>query len=588
MKPMNLRRTSIFSRSPLSVRLDLTASVRNWVEGRILGPKICAKIFPKHAFGFVAAGAAALLFGFANIPLQAADPESQTVPELKFDGAPLPAGTPTYAPIVEKVSPSVVTINTSQTTKRGEGPNALSGHPLFDDPMFRKFFGIPEDENPPGRGQNPNVPTPKRRGQGGGQERAESDQQSDGGRDGEGGKDSGKFRGRKREQSTPLGLGSGVIVSADGYILTNNHVLEGADKIEVSFGKAGKSYIARKVGGDVRTDVAVLKIDATNLTPITFSNSDQLRAGDIVIAVGSPFGLTRSATMGVVSAVGRNSQMAQLADLGNFIQTDAAINMGNSGGALVDYLGRLVGLNTAIFSRSGGNQGIGFSVPSNMARSVMESLIKHGRVLRGFLGIGLQDVDEALQKELNVEAGSGAAITEVQPNSPAQKAGLREYDVVTAVNGKKIDGMQDLRLTVASMQPGTKVTLQIIRERKNMDVTVQLGEKAEKKDAPVVAKEADPDVLDGVTVADLEEASRQEFKVPSSVKGALVTAVEPDSIAAAAGIRPGDVIQEVKRRPVSSADEAVKLSEELKKEKQVLLRVYTRGGSRLVMLESKP
>ena len=585
---MNLRRTSIFSRSPLSVRLDLTASVRNWVEGRILGPKICSKICPKHAFGFVAAGAAALLFGFANIPLQAADPESQTVPELKFDGTPLPAGTPTYAPIVEKVSPSVVTINTSQTTKRGEGPNALSGHPLFDDPMFRKFFGIPEDENPPGRGQNPNVPTPKRRGQGGGQERAESDQQSDGGRDGEGGKDSGKFRGRKREQSTPLGLGSGVIVSADGYILTNNHVLEGADKIEVSFGKAGKSYIARKVGGDVRTDVAVLKIDATNLTPITFSNSDQLRAGDIVIAVGSPFGLTRSATMGVVSAVGRNSQMAQLADLGNFIQTDAAINMGNSGGALVDYLGRLVGLNTAIFSRSGGNQGIGFSVPSNMARSVMESLIKHGRVLRGFLGIGLQDVDEALQKELNVEAGSGAAITEVQPNSPAQKAGLREYDVVTAVNGKKIDGMQDLRLTVASMQPGTKVTLQIIRERKNMDVTVQLGEKAEKKDAPVVAKEADPDVLDGVTVADLEEASRQEFKVPSSVKGALVTAVEPDSIAAAAGIRPGDVIQEVKRRPVSSADEAVKLSEELKKEKQVLLRVYTRGGSRLVMLESKP
>ena len=551
----------------------------------------------RRAFRFLAVGAAVLLLGSSTFTLQAADPEGQAVPELKFDGTPLPSGTPTYAPIVEKVSPSVVTINTSQTTKRGEGPNALSGHPLFDDPMFRKFFGIPEEENPSGRPQNPNTPPQKRRGQGGQerQERGETEQQSeagkDGGRDGESGKDGrdgGKFRGRKREQSTPLGLGSGVIVSADGYILTNNHVLEGADKIEVSLGKAGKTYIARKVGGDVRTDVAVLKIDATNLTPITFSNSDQLRAGDIVIAVGSPFGLTRSATMGVVSAVGRNSQMSQLADLGNFIQTDAAINMGNSGGALVDYLGRLVGLNTAIFSRSGGNQGIGFSVPSNMARSVMESLIKHGRVLRGFLGIGLQDVDEGLQKELSVEAGTGAAITEVQPNSPAQKAGLREYDVVTAVNGKKIDGMQDLRLTVASMLPGTKVTLQVIRERKNMDVTVQLGEKAEKKDAPVVAKEVDPDVLDGVTVADLEDASRQEFKVPPSIKGALVTAVEPDSIAAAAGIRPGDVIQEVKRKPIASADEAVKLSEELKKEKQVLLRVYTRGGSRLVMLESKP
>ena len=558
---------------------------------------IAPKIQIRRAFRFLAVGAAVLLLGSSTFTLQAADPEGQAVPELKFDGTPLPSGTPTYAPIVEKVSPSVVTINTSQTTKRGEGPNALSGHPLFDDPMFRKFFGIPEEENPSGRPQNPNTPPQKRRGQGGQerQERGETEQQSeagkDGGRDGESGKDGrdgGKFRGRKREQSTPLGLGSGVIVSADGYILTNNHVLEGADKIEVSLGKAGKTYIARKVGGDVRTDVAVLKIDATNLTPITFSNSDQLRAGDIVIAVGSPFGLTRSATMGVVSAVGRNSQMSQLADLGNFIQTDAAINMGNSGGALVDYLGRLVGLNTAIFSRSGGNQGIGFSVPSNMARSVMESLIKHGRVLRGFLGIGLQDVDEGLQKELSVEAGTGAAITEVQPNSPAQKAGLREYDVVTAVNGKKIDGMQDLRLTVASMLPGTKVTLQVIRERKNMDVTVQLGEKAEKKDAPVVAKEVDPDVLDGVTVADLEDASRQEFKVPPSIKGALVTAVEPDSIAAAAGIRPGDVIQEVKRKPIASADEAVKLSEELKKEKQVLLRVYTRGGSRLVMLESKP
>jgi serine protease Do len=591
---MNLRRTSTSSRAPLSACLDRAAFTFDHLKGQNnpVDEAVVPKIQTRRAFGFAAVGAAVLLCGSCVIPVQAADPDGQTVPELKIDGTPLPAGTPTYAPIVEKVSPSVVTINTSQTSKRGEGPNALSGHPLFDDPMFRKFFGIPEEENPSGRPQNPNVPTPKRRGQGGSQERGETDQQSEGGRDngrdGEAGKEGGKSRGRKREQSTPLGLGSGVIVSADGYILTNNHVLEGADKIEVSLGKAGKTYTARKVGGDVRTDVAVLKIDATNLTPITFSNSDQLRAGDIVIAVGSPFGLTRSATMGVVSAVGRNSQMSQLADLGNFIQTDAAINMGNSGGALVDYLGRLVGINTAIFSRSGGNQGIGFSVPSNMARSVMESLIKHGRVLRGFLGIGLQDVDEGLQKELNVEAGTGAAITEVQPNSPAQKAGLREYDVVTAVNGKKIDGMQDLRLTVASMLPGTKVTLQVIRERKNMDVTVQLGEKAERKDAPVVAKEVDPDVLDGVTVADLEDASRQEFKVPPSIKGALVTAVEPDSIAAAAGIRPGDVIQEVKRKPIASADEAVKLSEELKKEKQVLLRVYTRGGSRLVMLESKP
>lgn len=506
---------------------------------------------------------------------QKANP-STPLPELKVDKTPLPAGTPTYAPIVDRVSPSVVTINTS-TSKNQETTNPLSGHPLFDDPMFRRFFGIPEDNQ-----QQPQKPNQRQapRSPGG------SQGTPNGAPNGEGGP--GSKNSRKREQVTPLGLGSGVIVSPDGYILTNNHVLEGADKIEVSVGKNGKSYPARKIGGDVRTDIAVLKIDATGLPPITFSDSDQIRAGDIVIAVGNPFGLTRSATMGVVSAIGRNTQMSQLADLGNFIQTDAAINMGNSGGALVDYQGRLVGINTAIFSRTGGNQGIGFSVPSNMARYVMESLIRHGRVLRGFLGVGLQDLDESLQKEFNTEPGVGALITEVQQGTPAQKGGLREYDVILSVNGKKVESVQDLRLTVANMQPGTKVTLQINRERKPLELSIQLGEKAEKKEVAQATPEPDPDVLDGVTVADLDDASRQEFKVPAGIKGALVTAVERDSIAASVGIRPGDVIQEVKRRPITSADEAVKLSEELKKEKQVLLRVYTRGGSRLVILESKP
>jgi serine protease Do len=514
----------------------------------------------------------ALLLGSWGLPvLRAADPEAsktgpasaKVLPELKVDNAPLPAGTPTYAPIVEKVAPAVVTINTSQTARKADSRNPLGNHPLFDDPMFRKFFGIPEDQQPQG-------PQPRQKG------RRPDEVQPEG-----------APQGRKREQTMPLGLGSGVVVSTDGYILTNNHVIDGADKIEVSLGKNGKTYVAKKVGGDVRTDIAVLKIEASGLNAITFADSNQLRAGDIVVAVGSPFGLTRSATMGVVSAIGRNTQMSQLADLGNFIQTDAAINMGNSGGALVDYQGRLVGINTAIFSRTGGNQGIGFSVPSNMARSVMESLVKHGRVLRGFLGIGLQDLDEAMQKEFNVETGVGAVVTDVRPGTPAQKAGLREYDVITHVNGKKVEGMQDLRITVAGMVPGTKVSLQCIREKKPVEVVATLGENAEKTESAAPVVEADPDVLDGVTVADLEDATRQEFKVPQGVKGALVTAIDPDSVAAAAGIRPGDVIQEIKRRPISSADEAVKMSEELKKEKQVLLRIFTRGSSRLVMLEAK-
>jgi serine protease Do len=527
-----------------------------------------------HVRGIHALFLPALMLGAVDfITLTAADPEppkpttaaSKPLPELKVDNTPLPASAPTYAPIVEKVAPAVVTINTSQTARKTDPRNPSGNHPLFDDPMFRRFFGIPEDAQPQG-------PQPKQKG------RRQEDTQPE----------NGAPQGRKREQTMPLGLGSGVVVSADGYILTNNHVIDGADKIEVSLGKNGKTYVAKKVGGDVRTDIAVLKIDATGLNAITFADSNHLRAGDIVVAVGSPFGLTRSATMGVVSAIGRNTQMSQLADLGNFIQTDAAINMGNSGGALVDYQGRLVGINTAIFSRTGGNQGIGFSVPSNMARSVMESLIKHGRVLRGFLGIGLQDLDEAMQKEFNVETGVGAVVTDVRPGTPAQKAGLREYDVITHVNGKKVEGMQDLRITVAGMLPGTKVSLQCIREKKGLEIVATLGENTEKGEAAAPVVEADPDVLDGVTVADLDDATRQEFKVPQAIKGALVTAVDPDSVAAASGIRPGDVIQEIKRRPIGSADEAVKMSEELKREKQVLLRVYARGSSRLVMLEAKP
>jgi serine protease Do len=493
-------------------------------------------------------------------------PDVRPLPELKVDNTPLPPTTPTYAPIVERVAPSVVTINTSRTVTQGEGQGGHSpnGNPFLDDPMFRRFFGIPEGELP----QNPRQ-APR----------------SKGGRPVEKGNE-----GRKREQSAPLGLGSGVVVSPDGYIVTNNHVLEDADKIEVTLGNSSRKYAAKKIGGDPSTDIAVLKIEARDLPPITFADSDQLRAGDLVVAVGNPFGLTRSATMGVVSAVGRRDrQMTQMADLTNFIQTDAAINMGNSGGALVDYQGRLVGINTAIFSRSGGNQGIGFAVPANMARGVMESLIKHGRVLRGYLGVALQDLSESLEKKFNVEPGVGALISEVQPGTPAERAGLQEYDVVTAVNGKKVEGVQELRLRVASLLPGSKVTLQIIRDRKPTEITVQLGEKSDKNGAPAPAPvETDPDVLDGVTVGDLDENNRREFSIPEKIKGALVTAVESDSIAAGAGIRPGDVIQEVERRPVTSADQAVKMSEELKREKQVLLRVYSKGGSRFVMLESKP
>lgn len=494
----------------------------------------------------------------------APSPKRNTLPELKVDDSPLPSSAPTYAPIVEKVSPSVVTIQTYQKASgKPSRENPLTGNPLYDDPLLRRFFGIPDPEP---------KKDPKRNGDPSENRNGDSTPKKN-----------------RTDRSLPLGLGSGVIVSADGYILTNNHVVEGADRIEVSVGKSRRPYTAAKIGGDTRTDIAVLKIDAKDLPPITFSNSDLLRAGDVVIAVGNPFNLTRSATMGVVSAVGRrDAETSRMADLGNFIQTDAAINMGNSGGALVDYQGRLVGINTAIFSRSGGNQGIGFSVPSNTARSVMENLIKHGRVLRGFLGIGLEDVTESMQQEFNVEPGTGAMITEVRPDTPAIKAGLKPYDIITAINGRKIEGYKDLQLTVAGMPPGSAVKLDVIRERKPLAVSVTLGEKPEEKMVAAPVQEPDPDVLDGVTVADIDEEARREFRIPADVRGALVTAVEPDSVSASAGIRPGDVIQEIKRKPVSGADDAVKMSEQLKREKQVLLRIWSRGGSRILMLEHKP
>ncbi|MGV3533511.1 MAG: trypsin-like peptidase domain-containing protein, partial [Chthoniobacteraceae bacterium] len=319
-------------------------------------------------------------------------------PEIKYDDTPVAEGTPSFAPVVERVAPSVVTISTSKSVRPNANP--YSGNPLFNDPTFRRFFGIPEpDESAPA----PNAPR---------------------------GRQEPPPRGQGRQQA--LGLGSGVIVSPQGHILTNNHVVEGADDIIVTIGSNRREYKAKKVGSDPGTDIAVLKIEGDNLPAVTFADSDKMRAGDIVIAVGNPFGLTQSVTMGIISSIGRGGM--GIIDYENFIQTDASINPGNSGGALVDYQGRLIGINTAIFSRSGGNQGIGFAVPANLARNVMESILKTGRVTRGYLGVALQPLNDDLAKAFNLDPNSsGALIGEVQPGSPSEKAGVKNGDVVTSV-----------------------------------------------------------------------------------------------------------------------------------------------------------
>src|SRR5438094_2883443 len=325
----------------------------------------------------------------------------------------------TFAPIVEKVARNVVTVFTTQTVSRG-----LTAFPFSDDTL-RQFFG----------GQSP----------------------------------------QRQGKQTLQGVGSGVIVSPDGYVLTANHVVSGADEIMVGLGTELRKYKAKKVGTDPGTDVALLKIDEKNLPAIAFADSEKARAGDIVLAIGNPFGLRQTVTMGIISAVGRGA--IGIVDYENFIQTDAAINMGNSGGALVDTEGRLLGINTAIFSRSGGNQGIGFAIPANLARDVMQIVREKGRVVRGYIGASVQTLTPELAEAMKLKGQStGALVGEVAPNSPSQKTGLKTGDVIAAVNGKKITDARELRLMIGSMAPGSKAQLEVNREGQTKTFGVQLAE----------------------------------------------------------------------------------------------------------------
>ena len=327
----------------------------------------------------------------------------------------------TFAPVAKKVAPSVVNIYTARTVRAS--PQLAR---LFEDPIFRQYFG-----DAYGYGRVP--------------------------RD-------------RREQS----LGSGVIASQDGYILTNNHVVQGADEIKVAFADGRTVLDAKIVGTDPPTDVAVVKVEGQKLPVVNLGNSDQLEVGDVVLAVGNPFGVGQTVTMGIVSAKDRSG--VGIVDYEDFIQTDASINPGNSGGALVDIDGRLVGINTAILSRTGGNQGIGFAVPVNLARYVMERIVSEGKVRRGYLGVKVQALTPELAKQLNLSGQTGALVGEVTPNSPAEKAGLKPGDVVIEFDGKAVSDSRHLRLMVAEKAPGSKVSVKVLRDGKQQTFTVELGE----------------------------------------------------------------------------------------------------------------
>ena len=485
-----------------------------------------------------------VLAGVFALALQASQAEtikySELEKKIKVDRSPLEsagAAPSSYAPALEKVMPAVVTIFAKKSIKLTSARNPMQ------EELFRRMFpDVPDDfferfENEEG------VPQ------------------------------------RKQE-----GLGSGVIISSDGYILTNNHVVGDADEITVAL-STNEEYEASLVGADPRTDVALIKIEAKGLEAITVGDSSKLRIGDVALAVGNPLGLEQTATVGIISGLGRNELNITNGGYENFIQTDAAINRGNSGGALVDASGRLIGINTAIQSGfSGGNIGIGFAIPSNMALNIVQRLLDDGGVVkRGFLGVFLRELDGNYAKALGREDASGVLVTEVGEDTPAESAGIKPGDLIVGYNGKKVDDMQTLRLDISNTSPGKAVEFELIRNGKERSLDVVLGDLD--NDSGSIAgvqggggkKPAKPEeLIEGVRIKDIDDETRTALNLEENVSGVIVESVKDSASAAESGLRPGMVITQIDQKDVGNTSEAYDIVEGFDSD-VLLLQVYTAG-----------
>ncbi len=480
---------------------------------------------------------ASTFVGKNNVPIFVSSAQAATSemgPMISFKG------------IVKNATPAVVNISSTKVIKASDqesgmrrGRGQQQQNPLFNDPFFRQFFGD----------QMPFNAVP-----------------------------------RDRRESA---LGSGVIVSPDGYILTNNHVVEGATTVKVILNDR-RELTAKTVGTDPQTDIAVIKIDASKLSVLPLSGVKP-EVGDVCLAIGNPFGVGQTVTMGIVSATGRNLG-GTIENYEDFIQTDAAINPGNSGGALINTRGELVGINTAILSGSGGNNGIGFAIPVTMAKNVMDQLIRSGKVTRGYIGAYLQDVDPNLAKAFKLSSNNGVVITKIDPDTPAAKAGLKEGDVVTQVNGNEVIDTQGLRNSIASMAPGTTIKMHVIRNGNPTDVNVTLAERP----ADLTARSThqrngeqgnSQGGLEGVDVENLNPDIARQLQLPASTTGVVVTDVDQASAAAEAGLQRGDVVEQVNRQPVKNSSDFNKLVSEAK---GTVLLLVNRGGVRnFVAIEPK-
>jgi len=433
-----------------------------------------------------------------------------------------------FASVIDPALPAVVNISSTRIVKQPPIPN------IFQDPFFRQFFGTQ-----PGTQQ------------------------------------------QQPETESEHSLGSGVIVNPEGYILTNNHVISGASDIEV-FTQARNKYRARVIGADPRTDVAVIKIDASGLPSLSFADSSKLKVGDVVFAIGDPFGIGETATMGIVSATKRALGGA-IEHYEDFIQTDAPINPGNSGGALIDLRGNLVGINTAIISGAGGNEGVGFAIPVNLALNVMNQLVQNGKVVRGYLGVTIQNLDPAMAKAFGLPHGGGALVGDVNPNSPGAKGGLQRGDVILQLNGTAVTGSNDLSLRISEMRPDSQAHLQVFRNGHNLNITVTLGRFPEQGQSGSPSPAAGT-ALQGLQVQNLTANLIQQLGLPAGQTGVVVTDVEPGSVAASAGIQPGDVIQEVDRKAVHSAAEYQQLLAATPGQ-PVLLLINRKGTTHYVVIQ---
>ncbi len=431
-----------------------------------------------------------------------------------------------YAPIIKGVLPEVVSVQSSRMVKTDE-----SLEPFSNDPFFRQFFGDQQQFQVP-------------------------------------------------QEQKEQGLGSGVIVGTNGYILTNNHVVDGATDVKVDLNDK-REFQARVVGRDPKADIAVLKIDADHLPAIPLGDSSKVQVGDVVFAIGDPFGVGQTATMGIVSAVNRSN--LGIEDYEDFIQTDAPINPGNSGGALINAEGEPIGINTAILSRSGGNQGIGFAIPVNLARREMDEIVRTGHVTRGWLGATIQDMTPALAKGFGLDKTEGVLISDVVTGSPAARAGLKSGDVVLSMNGKPVTSSADLRMRVSEAGPGASVSMAIRRGTSTINVTAKLGDLPLENSA-IAPTTTDENMMRGLQVEKLTPALREQLHVSPGTNGVAVSDVDPNSSAAAGGVQQEDIIEEVNHHPVANVSEFRQFMSDAGNQ-TVLLRVMRNGTGLYIAIE---